>query len=460
MRAFSDGDGGLRRMIARAGLFRVVWTCWLASIALAGCRPAPAPPPERVLLISIDTLRADHLGTYGYSRPTSPGLDAFGKQGVVFTDVTTPSPWTLPSHASMLTGLYPGRHALLSSRTRLADSVVTLAEHLGAHGFTTAAMVNSRYLSPALGLDRGFTHFRYLPEVMSQREPTRAITDQALAWVEELRGKQWFMFVHYYDVHSDYGALPEYEAQFVRPYTGAIDGSTAQLLRMREQRTQLADADVAHLVDLYDAGIRQMDDEVGRFLRAIGDDPGLLVIVTSDHGEELFDHGSLLHGRTQYQELVRVPLLMRGAGVPPGVRVAGTASLVDVMPTILQAVGVPAPAALDGIDLAQAWRGQAQALDARYLSCEADHNAEPDVRRAVRHRQHTLHFDRLAGSYALFDLSTDPHEHTDRVAAHPAVVAELRVELDRFRSARGEVGSPGSLTPEQMQRLRSLGYVR
>jgi arylsulfatase A-like enzyme len=434
----------------------------LLVLALAGCRAAPpSAPADRVVLISIDTLRADHLGAYGYPRPTSPKLDAFAAGGVIFTDVTSPSPWTLPAHASLFTGLYPGRHGLASSSAKLPATVTTLAQHLAARGFQTAGVVNSNYLSQVFGLERGFQRFRHVQESVAQREPGREITEQAIAWAEAMRGQRAFLFVHYYDVHSDYRSLPEYERQFVGSYAGSVNGTTAQLLDARRRGIRFDEADVGHLVDLYDAGIRQMDDELARLLAALGDDGRTLVIVTSDHGEEFLEHGGVLHGRTQYQELVRVPLIVRGPGVPSGVRVERTVSLVDVMPTILAAVGEPVPAGLDGSDLAPSWRGAGGELDARYLSCEADHNnAEPDVMRAVRHRRHTLHVDRLSGKVALFDLGSDPHEQKDVAGAHGAIATELREQLERYRAARVETGGAVTLTPEQEERLRSLGYVR
>jgi arylsulfatase A-like enzyme len=233
------------------------------------------------------------------------------------------------------------------------------------------------------------------------------------------------------------------------------------MMAFRQGRVRFDDADVRHLIDLYDAGIRQMDDELARLLDGLGDDPGLLVVVLADHGDEFLEHGGVLHGRTQFQELVRVPLIVRGPGIPHGQRVATTASLVDVMPTILTAVGAPVPPGLDGADLAPTWRGGGADLGTRYLSSEADHNnTELDTARAVRHREHTLHFDRPSGKLTLFDLRVDPHEQTDVAAAHPEVVADLRVWLERFRGSKPAAGDAVTLTPEQLERLRSLGYVR
>jgi choline-sulfatase len=441
----------------------------LAGLGLAGVGVAvllwpravpPASAPTRIVLVSIDTLRADHLGCYGYGRATSPVLDALARQGVLFEDVTTPSPWTLPAHASLLTGLYPSRHGLKSHEVYLPSSVATLASILSRHGFATAAAVNSHNLSARFGLDRGFQEFLYVEEIADQREPSRRITDQAVAWLERYAGRKLFLFVHYYDVHSDYRSQAEYERQFVRPYAGRADGSTAQLMDHREGKVALGAADAPHLVDLYDAGIRQMDGELSRLFAALGTAQPTLLVVTSDHGEEFFEHGGVLHGRTQFQEVVRVPLLVRGPGLPAGRRVADPASLLDVMPTILAVAGAPAPASLDGVDLSPAWRGGPSAGD-RHLFGEADHNnAEPDITRAVRHGTRKLHFNRLTKELALYDLARDPGEKVDLAREQREVVADLRARLDRFLRVQPEATTPVNLTPEELERLRSLGYLR
>ncbi|OQY68341.1 MAG: hypothetical protein B6D46_03910 [Polyangiaceae bacterium UTPRO1] len=442
----------------------VLFVALAAALAGAACRQRPAapPPPRRVVLLSIDTLVPAHLGCYGYDRATSPRLDAVARTGVVFERATSPAPWTLPAHASMLTGLYPSSHGLRDHDVTLAANVATLADVLAAHGFATAAVVNSHNLSPLFGLQRGFQQYEYVKEEVGRREPTRAITDRAVEWLGQHRDDRFFLFVHTYDVHSDYRSLPEYERRFVRPYAGPADGTTAQLLRARTGKLTLDAADIEHVQDLYDAGIRQYDDELGRLLDALGDDPGTMLIITSDHGEEFGEHGGFLHGRTQFEEVVRIPLIVRGGGAPAGLRVATTASLIDVMPTILAAVGVPAPGALDGVDLAPLWRGDADAIGERTLFHEADHNnAAPDVTRAVRHDREKLHVDRLTGSAMLFDLAADPGERRDVAAAEPARVGTLRAALEAFAKTHTATGGgPVTLTPEQLERLKSLGYVR
>jgi arylsulfatase A-like enzyme len=439
----------------------------LAVVALVGLFVWRRARPQsgsytRIVLVSIDTLRADHLGCYGYGRETSPVLDALARQGVLFEDVTSPSPWTLPAHASLLTGLYASRHGVKSHEVYLPSSVGTLASMLSRHGFVTAAVVNSHNLGPRFGLDRGFQEFLYVEEAADQREPSARVTDQALGWMDRYAGRKLFLFVHYYDVHSDYRSRPEYERPFVRPYAGRADGTTAQLMDYREGKVPLDVRDAPHLIDLYDAGIRQMDAELSRLFTALEAEEPTLLVVTSDHGEEFFERGGVLHGRTQFQEVVRVPLLLRGPGLPAETRVAAPVSLVDVMPTLLAAAGAPAPESLDGADLSPYWRaGGAEPPRDRHLFGEADHtNVELDVTRAVRYRAHKLHYNRLTRRLALFDLAADPGERKDLAAEQPAVVADLRTHLDRFLRVQPEATTPVDLTPEERERLRSLGYAK
>ena len=438
----------------------------LVIVAAIACHPpaspAPREPPRHVVLISIDTLRPDHLGAYGYARATSPRLDALAREGALYEDARSPSPWTLPAHASLLTGLNPSRHRLLTHNAGLSESVTTITSLLAANGFVTAAVVNSQNLNTTYGLHRGFENFEYVVEETGNREPSRNITDRAIGWLREFRNERLFLFVHYYDVHSDYSSRPEYERQFVGPYAGIADGTTAQMSEVRNGRIVFDQVDRGHLIDLYDAGIRQMDDEIDRLLTAVGDGDETLLIVTSDHGEEFLEHGSVLHGETQFEEVLRVPLIVRGAGVPAGLRVATTVSLIDVMPTILAAVGAAVPTGLDGSDLAPTWRGGGGELGDRYFLGEGDrqrkNKKELQVMRAVRHHKDKLHLNRLTGVETLFDLDADPGELTDLAKSRPEIVAALRTQLQQIREESIK-GSAVTLSPEQQERLRSLGYV-
>jgi arylsulfatase A-like enzyme len=435
---------------------------WIAVHSLA-CRGG-AERPRLVLLVSIDTLRADHLGLHGYDRDTSPVLDALALESTVFDDAMSASPWTLPSHATILTGLYPGRHGLTSHERYLASSQETLAQLFSRAGFRTAAVVNSHNLGPAFGLDRGFQQYRYVEEKADRRGPSTEITDQGMEWLEAAGEAPFFLFLHYYDVHSDYASLPEHETRFLRPYRGRADGTTAQLIAQREGKRTLDDTDAPNLVDRYDAGIRQMDAELSRllaFLSLRGWNDETLLVVTSDHGEEFFEHGGVLHGQTQYQEVLRVPLLVRGPGVPEKRRIATPVSLVDVLPTLLETAGIAVPGGLDGVSLRPLWGEEGRAVDDRYLFSEADHNnVEHDITRAVRYREYKLLYNRLTREQQLFNLSTDPGERTDLSLEQGNAVAALSTRLERFMAESKSEAPVRSLSEEEIEKLRSLGYLR
>jgi len=467
-----------------------------------------ATRPEIVVLISIDTLRADHLGVYGHERFTSPVLDAFAAQGSVFEDASAPAPWTLPSHASMLTGLYPLGHGVITSKTALPDHVPTLASMLKTAGYETAAVVNSTWLKQTtFGLTRDFDAFLAVDDAdYGRRTPSTWVTDQAVQWLRERGNERLFLFIHYYDVHADYASLPAYEKLMVTPYTGQADGTGWQLQRANFDEQHLAlcaddfdpeicafgsqakprvidehtdpvrfdAADVRHLEELYDAGIRQLDSELGR-LFAYLDEEGLskrsLVIVTSDHGEEFMEHGRVEHFLTTHQEMLHIPLILRGPGAPAGLRVSAPVSIVDLAPTVLSLVGAPVEHALDGLDLSPLLRGgDPRPFVERPLFGEAagaEGHGEPlraiyPVYRSVRQGRFKLIQDSLTAESRLYDLESDPTERSDIRSRQPEVAARLEAALEarhREVAAGGADAAPAVLDPEEIDRLRALGYV-
>jgi arylsulfatase A-like enzyme len=441
-----------------------LFTCliWVAGAIVCSDR-GPARPPN-VLLISIDTLRPDMLGCYGYDRPTSPTLDLLAGEGVLFENAFTTSPWTLPAHGSLLTGLYPRHHGATRESRALRRNIPTLGEILSKQGFSTMAIVNSHYVGRRYGFSRGFDEFVYVQEHMSEREPSEVV-DTALSWLSNRREGPFFLLLHAYDVHSDYGALPEYERMFVLPYQGKIDGSTEQLLEIGRNTVDLDASDVDHLIDLYAAGIRQMDAELARLiehLRATEELENTLIIVVSDHGEEFFEHGGLLHARTQYDEVIRIPLILRGPGVPRGHRIATPVSINDILPTTLALVGVQWDGAFDGMDVSRLWRSEASdAARGRILFGEADqHNEKPDITRYARYQRYKLIYNRLTRQSSLYDLRADPRERRDVSDAQPQIKQQLMNELQRFESVR-MVGDPlPAIDEETRRRLRALGYVQ
>jgi arylsulfatase A-like enzyme len=499
--------------------------------ATAGCAPAQEEPgagataPESVpaqarqagsgtreaaplvILISIDTLRPDHLGLYGHERFTSPILDGLAAESTVFDDASSTAPWTLPAHASLLTGLHPLEHRVVTAGNKLPDDVPTIAAMLRARGFWTAAVVNSTWLrQTTYALTRDFDEFLWVQENPTQRSPSTWVTDQAIDWLGDLDGRPSFLFVHYYDVHSDYAALPSYERLFVTPYQGEADGTSWQLaiagfpsefldfcarefapeyckrslpnerrvIDASTERVEFDESDIRHLEQLYDAGIRQLDAELGRlfsFLRGSGLMEQTLLIVTSDHGEEFMEHGNVEHSRSQYQEMLRVPLLVRGPGVARGLRVSAPVSLIDIAPTILAFLGSSPPQRLDGLDLAPLWSdGETAAFWERFLYGEASRGLGwaalgfEDifaVHRSVRRGRYKLYYESHGPTLKLFDLEADPAESADISPQQPEVAAQLSEHL-RSRYQGLDPGSHGpkvELDEEDAERLRALGYL-
>lgn len=441
--------------------FRWFFTLFLTLIFLSSCnRDQPNLKPRNLVLISIDTLRADRLGCYGYPKPTSPALDKIASEGLLFENMYTPSPWTLPAHMSLLTGLYPSRHGVKSRGTKLPNGVDTLAEVLSGHGFATAAVINYLYLDQRFGFAKGFDYYKQIPENQTTKGAASTINSLAKKLLLNRPDKPFFFFLHYFDVHSDYTPKDRYKKQFTTPYQGIADGSTIQLMAFRKGLVLLSQKDIQHFSDLYDGEIRQLDDELGKlflFFKEQGLWEQTLLIVTSDHGEEFLEHGGVLHGQTQYQESIHVPMIMHGPGIPKSKRIEGNSSLVDVMPTVLGMLGIETPDTLDGIDLQPTWGSSETKLPSRFIFAEADHH---DIKRAVFHQHYKLHYDLLTKKSQLYDLTKDPNEKYDLADKDTSAANQLFSQLRQFMRVENKGQPLEELSSEEINRLKSLGYTR
>ena len=311
---------------------------FLAGAAGLVANRAEAGGTTNVLLISIDTLRADHLGTYGYQRGTSPKIDAFANEAIVFENAFSQAPWTLPSHATMLTSLYPSVHRADTYSARLSPKVLTLPEILRENGYQTLAVTSHVLLTDLYGMDQGFARLRFNGGLDADR-----VTSQALDFLDGRNpNRPFFMLVHYFDVHADYGAPAPYGERFVDPaYSGPTTGA-----RDNFYASAKTPEDRAHLVDLYDGEIAFTDEHVGQLIQGLTE-RGLFdettVILTADHGEEFGEHGHFEH-KTLYDNVLHVPLIIKPAGVDTEpARVQAPVALLDLTPTILAAtLGDPA----------------------------------------------------------------------------------------------------------------------
>lgn len=464
-----------------AGLVLLGSACADSAPALAPGIEMPLAAREQpnLLLISIDTLRADYLGCYGYGRETSPALDALAAAGTRFDDMVAASPWTLPSHATLLSGLYPSRHGAIDHNFELRAP--TLGTLLQAAGYHTMAIVNTKNIgAEQFGLMRGYDQKHYelefplftLPDGTQQASKRilnsgKQITKRALQWMDASPAEQpFFLFLHFYDVHTDFTPAAEWREAFVGAYTGDFDGTTLPLVKVRNGKKAIDGADIQWLKEMYAAEIRTMDAVLGEFfaqLVARGLDQNTVLAITSDHGEEFYEHGSVLHGRTYYEEQTRIPLILRGPGIPSGLTLTQPVHHIDVAPTLLALAGVQAPP-MDGLDLSRAWYMGPGLDPARMLISEADHNNivdgrdQSNIRRMLRLEDYKLIYDTVDGSKRLFDLGEDPLELRNLVDERPAEVDELFRRLEAFMQGSLPGHAIEGLSEADQAHMNALGY--
>lgn len=331
------------------------------SSVMLSLEAGPVPETRRadnLILISIDSLRADRVGSYGNPHDTSPTIDRIGRQGVRFGNASSSSSWTLPSHMSMFTGRDVLGHGVISESDKLSPAVPTLAGRLKSAGLATAAIVSTPVLSAKFGFGHGFDSYddQTIPAPNAfdavKDEPAPTVEKLATTWLREHASERFFLFLHFWDVHYDYIPPPPYDTMFDPDYKGTVTGK--DFYEDSAINKHLPERDVEHLLALYDGEIRWVDDHLARIFQVV-DDLGLAgktaIIITSDHGDEFFEHGYKGHGRTLYNEVTRVPLVMSVPGLPGNQVVETPVSLVDLMPTALTMLGVETPAGLSGVDL-------------------------------------------------------------------------------------------------------------
>lgn len=444
------------------------------TAGLLACSAPERSARPNIVLIVVDTLRADHLGSYGHTRPTSPAIDALAADAIRFERAYASAPWTKPSMASMLTGLHPPTHTVLQLERSLPDSARTLAERLGEAGYATGAVISHHVIGSEFGFDQGFTHFIEDQGQGHMHLSTPRVTEQANALLETLDAddRPFFLLVHYFDPHFLYLRHPEYAFAGERPKRIRWKGGISGLRRLDPPATP---EEIAYLEAAYDEEIRFTDDGIGRFIasmreRGVFDDA--LIVFTADHGEEFYEHGWIGHTIAVTEELVRVPLIVRlPGGVAGGRVVADPVSLVGLPATLLELADVAvAQGELQEPSFVPLLEGVAGADAAPvYVEVEFQRNLEPLLERfspnhelAVLSGAHKLVLDLATNEVALYDVVSDPTEDRDIAAEHPEVVDRLRVLLDEQRRRVSAAPLPAldrTLTTEQEQMLRELGYI-
>jgi arylsulfatase A-like enzyme len=441
-------------------------------------------PVDNLILISIDSLRADRVGCYGNPRNASPALDRLAREGVRFTTALSTTSWTLPSHISMLTGRYLLSHGVMTEMDRLPDAIPTLAEVLQRGGVATGAVVSAPLLDPTYGFARGFDDFdrstapRKGPFDSLRAEPANEGTALALRWLHQRAGGRFFLFLHYWDVHYDYIPPPPYDRMFDPDYTGTVTGEGFYHNRAINRGMRRRDLD--HLIALYDGELRWVDDHIARVaaaLEELGIAERTAIIVTSDHGDEFFEHGHKGHTRTLYREVVDIPLIIRAPGVRPGHVVDAPVSLVDVMPTALELMGMSVPTGIEGRSLLALLTGgkiaRSEALygwlcqENRHGNCQAMqysrdgtliHRFQPNARDA------TFRYGFQPMGVEFYEPD-DWKQEDDRAASSTwprgdqlsRLSENLNSQWSSYQQLNGQQGSV-KVDEETRKRLRALGY--
>lgn len=503
--------------------FKLARAALLAAVAAlgAGCGGRSERAPNLVV-IALDTLRPDHLGCYGYARDTSPNLDRWAAQSVVFENAQSAAPWTAPSLISLMTSLYPSVHGVASFNDpgQMNERVTTLAEALAARGYWTGAFTDGGYAKAQFGLGQGFRTYPLnegdLPgqHASNLREPSRLRPniDRTLRWLDEVADEPFFLFFHTYEIHGPYQPPEEYVKRFRPEWDEAAEEAKVEAARERWIESRDLDADGVRALlwhkehcasmfgleqqdllggfgqkmkehgvsafdpgrmqlwrDLYDAEIRHTDFELERLLARLDSQQlrdNTVVVFVSDHGEGFGEHGMVGHGSVLHEENLRVLFMLRAPGVAPR-RVKELVRTVDVMPTALELLRA------DSKDLALQGRSLAPLLSGRALpAAPSFSHALSQIGResrlwSVRDGDWRLVWDNEQAAARLYELASDPQESHDVAAAHPETAERLlglmraQCELDRvyFDRASGPVKSDYEFDAATRRELEKLGYV-
>jgi len=450
----------------------------LASLvlgALAGCGPSPVP--RQSIVVVVDTLRRDGLGCYGAAQDPTPRIDRLAREGTRFDQAISASGWTLPAVASLLTGTWPSVHKALGKKTRLTPitaDLPTAGEVLAQAGFRTGAVANAAFLSPLLALDRGFAWFSHEHAYNDELRSARESFDDALEFVRANAGADFFLLVHLFDPHLDYDPSAENAARFREP--SERFPSKVSILEVREimdegMRQPTAD-EIAYVRGSYQAEVADVDAAFGGFLdelAALGVYERATLVLTADHGEEFWDHGGFEHGHTLYDELIRVPLIVKPpvgtAPVEPVVE--AQVRVLDVMPTIFELSGVEPPASFVGESLMPLVRGATRA--SRFAFSEGIlYGTDMHSLRGERYKYIAKVSHSVLGE-ELYDWRVDPGEKRNLILSEPERAEELRLAYQAFMAelnaaaAKTRAGEVKNMHPDQVaeyvKSMKSHGYV-
>lgn len=426
---------------------------WMAGSVRASS--APADPPN-VVLITISSLRADHVSCLGYRRHTTPHFDAFAARGVLFRNAFAASSWTMPAHGSLFTSLYPSEHGATHIDRQLGEGGKTLAERLAAGGYFCAGFCCNPRLTRGKGFARGFHLYddRSVPLLleglqfdaagpvaMESHRTNDLVNDAALAWLQKNTHRPFFLFVHLYDNHWDYLPPEPYRSLYDPNYAGTLDGTRIAREPLYSNRPN--DRDVRHMIALYDGEVRQTDADLGELLDVLqrrGVCGNSILVVMGDHGDQFYEHGNTSH-HGLYDELIHIPLAVSIPGLPGGRGIEALVGQMDLLPTILDYVHLPVSDPCRGVSLRPLLEGRAPTVH-DFLCAEYTGGAVPDTF-AVRSARYKCLWQK--DEVFAYDLQEDPAEQQRRPADGGGALGPLRKALADwmgFLHAPGPVSGP------------------
>jgi len=456
---------------------------------------------KNIIIISIDTLRADHMGSYGYGRDTTPGLDAFSCEGIVFDRAYTQASSTLPAHSSLFTSTYPDMHGVINIRNSLPSGLMTLAQLLSENGYDTAAFVNASWFHPKFNLNQGFRYYNYYHDLQSKSQGDdikigRNAKETNIAvykWLEKHWENPFFLFIHYFDVHSDWNRLPyesslPFSRMFSSGYSGDFKGgedgvyASRYLLKVNRDRIKLDPVDRNYIMDLYDEGIAFADYHISDLLnnlKQMGLLDDSLVIITSDHGEEFQEHGQVLHEQV-YEELIHVPLIIRMPKAENSIkrnlverflslfkeqkkssqvkRIKTPVQNIDIMPTVLDIAGIDKPLYARGRSLLKEINGMP--AESKYIFSRNTSGSQY----AVRNDAWKLLFFPEENKTVLYNIVADPGETKDLSVTEVKTKEKLKKVLTQWKTECEEIQSKFKsdkieIDDTTKEELKSLGYI-
>jgi len=409
-------------------------------------------PKKNIIFIVVDALRQDHLGMYGYERNTSPNIDTFAADALVFQNTISQSSWTSPSITALFTSKYP-KGPIQEDRT--------LAQWLNEHGYQTSAFVANPIMFPKNGYANGFESYNLLPWKKDSK-----IVSLSLDWIQSRdKSRPFFLFLHLMGPHAPYRPSPPYDQRFGNHDTGPVDNSIVSYKKIMAQKEplRLSENVLDRLIDLYDGEIVFLDDQFKQLISSLKD-LGLfedsIIVVVADHGEEFMDHGGLGHGHTVFDELIRVPLIIRGIDDLNGSRYSGLFEIIDLGPTLVSYLGIPFDYKVDGEDFLEHLKKNESLKKVAFS----------EVYRTVgvrsgnwficaRTENEKVIYNPHEKKFYFYDLKRGRAESLLNGEEQDRTMEFLKASLQYWRNEYGEKGFQIKVDAETLKALRSLGYV-